>query len=189
MAAGSKGLAPRRPSQLAKTNQKDEILHVLRAMILLLLSGGLAWAQDPQCSVSIGDVQITVTDPVAGNGSANASCQVITNFPATITPTVEPAEGFKNPANNHWVWTATINGQRSKEILPEVESDSPINVTLSGVTPSEPAIASFTKVATLIVTITADESKAFFGNLPIKPLSSTGSAAKRPQPMSSKPRR
>jgi len=159
-------------------------LHVLRMMMLFVLLGGLAWAQDPQCSVSVGEVQITVTDPVAGVGSGNATCLVIANFPATVTPTIEPAEGFKNPANNHWVWTATIDGQRSKEITPEEESVSPVCVSLSGVTPSDPAIGTYTKVATLVVTITADESKAFIGAMPAPHWEKANGTAKRPQPMS-----
>ena len=129
--------------------------HMLLTMLLVGLLGGSAWAQEPYCSVVVGDVEITVTDPIAGTANADATCVVIANFAATITPTIEAEAGYENPANNNWIWTVTIAGGASKDIAPDEESTSPINAAVSGVDLSDPAIASNTKVATLIVTITA----------------------------------
>ena len=142
--------------------------HRLLSMLLVGCSGGWAWAQDQQCSVAVGDVHITITDPNAGTASADATCAVVANFPATITPTVKAEAGFKNPADNHWVWTATIDGKAFKNIVPNEESVSPINVTVSGVTLSDPAFASPTKVATITVTITEDESKSLMRPRPVR---------------------
>ncbi len=142
--------------------------HMLRAMLLVGCLGGLAWAQEPDCSVEVGDVHIAISDPTVGSGNANATCVVVANFPATITPTVETEAGFKNPANNHWIWSATIDGHASKNIAPNEESVAPITVAVSGVTLSDPAIPTATKVATVMVTITEDESKSLFRLPPVK---------------------
>jgi hypothetical protein len=147
------------------------------------LLGGSAWAQEPYCSVEVGDVHITITDPIAGTANANATCVVTANFPATITPTVEAETGFENPANNHWVWIAKIDGNASKDIPPDEESVSPINVAVSGVTLSDPAILTFTKVATVTVTITEDESKSFLRPMPLKQRGKAANVAWRPIPI------
>ncbi len=158
--------------------------HTLCALLLVGSLGGMAWAQDPDCSVEVGPVEINMTDPFSGAANANASCVVVTNFAAIITPTVEAEAGFKNPANNHWVWSATIDGKASKKLAPNEESVAPITVGLSGVTLSDPVLTTPTKVATLTVTITEDESKSFLRPKSIqKPAKIASRAVRRPVPV------
>jgi len=145
---------------------------MLLAMVVVGLLGGSAWAAvggigtddtgdvelkiDSYCSVVVGDAAITVADPLTGTANAEATCVVTANFAATITPTVVAFTGYTTAVGEKpdWVWTPTIDSVASKNVAAGVESITPVNVALSGVDLTDAVIGTFTKVATLTVTIT-----------------------------------
>ncbi len=147
--------------------------YMLIAAIMMAMVCGSAWAAvggigthqasdvkvtiDPYCSVVVGDAAIAVTDPLTGTANADATCVVTANFAATITPTVATFTGYTLTQKPNWVWTPTIGGEASKDILRGVESTTAVNVALSGVALTDAVIAESTKVAVLTVTITEDK--------------------------------
>jgi len=110
------------------------------------------------CSVAVGVAELTVVDPIAGTANANATCSVATNFNAVIEPEIEPATGYTTDEGEKpdWVWVATIGGNPTKDVAAGQTSETAVNVALSGVALKDVNIPSFTKVATLTVTISED---------------------------------
>jgi hypothetical protein len=142
---------------------------MLLTTVLVGLLGGLAWAAtgppgtsdtgdvnlriDPYCSVVVDDAVITVSDPLTGAANAYAACTASANFAAIITPAIVAEEGYEN-TDNDWMWSGTIASGASKTIEADEESTDAVNVAVSGVDLTDAVIGSFTKVATLTVTIT-----------------------------------
>ena len=146
--------------------------YMLLAMVMMMVVCGSAWAAtsasgapgtnatndielkiDKYCSVAVGKAQLQVTNPITGTANANATCVVAANFNAKITPTIDTATGYTLTEKPNWVWTPTIGGDAEKYILAGQTSETDVNVALAGVALSDVNIASYTKVATLTVTI------------------------------------
>jgi hypothetical protein len=145
--------------------------HMLLTMLMVGLFGGSAWAAAggigthavsaivmkiaPYCSVAVGEAQVHVTDRLAGAADANVTCVVTANFAAIVTPTIITFTGYTVTEKPNWVWTPTIGAADHKDIAAGVESTTPVNVAISDVALTDTVISSWTKVATLTVTITA----------------------------------